>query len=170
LSGDPKHTLGPSDPQQWDDDRPTEIKVDQAVTNAVRALDSSEVAVRSADQTDEHPVVLQHDLEFLSPLPEFVAAQLEVLSGPHTAGPFALATVRTRLGRGQDADVRINDTKMSKIHASITYCGSEFRVRDEKSTNGTFLNGSRVVEYVIRDGDKVLVGDSLLRFKLGSGA
>jgi hypothetical protein len=161
LSGDPNN--------KWDDDRPTEVKVDPNVANALRAIDSTEAPViPTADQTDEHPVVLQHDLQALEALPELIEAHLEVLSGPHRGGPFKLETVRTRVGRGQDAEVRLNDTKMSKIHASITYCGSEFRVRDEKSTNGTFLNGSRVVEYAIRNGDKVLLGDSLLRFKVGS--
>ena len=60
-----------------------------------------------------------------------------------------------------------HDQRMSRSHASITYTGSEFRIRDEKSANGTFLNGSKVVEYAIRDGDKLLVGDTLLRFRVG---
>jgi pSer/pThr/pTyr-binding forkhead associated (FHA) protein len=61
----------------------------------------------------------------------------------------------------------VNDPKASRKHASIFFTGSEFRVRDESSVNGTSLNGSKVVEYVIRDGDQLRVGDTVFTFRLG---
>jgi pSer/pThr/pTyr-binding forkhead associated (FHA) protein len=64
-----------------------------------------------------------------------------------------------------DADVRLDDRRASRRHASIFYSGSEFRVRDEGSANGTLLNGSKVVEYALRDGDELLVGDTLIRIR-----
>jgi pSer/pThr/pTyr-binding forkhead associated (FHA) protein len=70
------------------------------------------------------------------------------------------------IGRGSDADVRVDDPKVSRKHASIFYTGSEFRIRDESSINGTVLNGSRVVEYAIRDGDELVIGETLLRFRV----
>lgn len=77
----------------------------------------------------------------------------------------ALTKVRTLIGRGASADVRVDDPKASRKHASVFYTGVEFRVRDESSVNGTILNGSRVVEYAIRDGDELVIGDTLLRFR-----
>jgi hypothetical protein len=101
-------------------------------------------------------------------LPDYLDARLDILSGPGVGEPFKVTMVRTVIGRGRSADMRVKDGKMSKVHATIIYTGSEFRIRDEKSTNGTFLNGSRVIEYWIRDGDRVRVGDSLLQFRFGA--
>jgi hypothetical protein len=165
VSVDPNKPSTPDLATEWDDERPTEIRVDPDAGPIDRAP-PTDPAFPAADQTDEHPVVLEHELQARTPLPEFVQVKLELISGPHACGPFKLRTVRTVIGRGQTADVRVNDTKMSREHASISYTGSEFRIRDERSTNGTFLNGSRVVEYAIRDTDKLLIGDSLLRFRV----
>jgi pSer/pThr/pTyr-binding forkhead associated (FHA) protein len=74
--------------------------------------------------------------------------------------------IRTVLGRAGDVDILVNDRKASRRHASIFYSGSEFRIRDEGSANGTLLNGSKVGEYIVRDGDEVTVGDTVLRFRL----
>ena len=144
----------------WDDERPTDIRVHDLAGPA------SDPRVRSPDQTDEYPVLLERDIAGDDPLPEFLEARLEILDGQDVTRRFDLSRVKTVIGRGQGAQLRINDTKMSKKHASILYTGGEFRIHDEGSTNGTFLNGSRVVEYAIRDGDKLLVGDSLLRFRV----
>jgi pSer/pThr/pTyr-binding forkhead associated (FHA) protein len=157
----------PSSPDEWDDDRPTDIKAHDLSSGSLGSRGpGSEPApvVRSPDQTDEYPIIMPRDLLHDEPLPSFLEARIEVLSGPDQGTRFDLKTVRTLIGRGQGAHVRVHDNRMSKQHASIFYTGSEFRIRDEKSTNGTFLNGSQVVEYAIRDGDKLLVGDSLLRF------
>jgi hypothetical protein len=156
--------LKPNSPDEWDDDRPTDVKVHDG---AARRGSEPSRAARSPDQTDEYPIIMPRDLMHDEPLPSFLAARIEVLSGPDQGARFDLQTVRTLIGRGQGAHVRVHDNRMSKQHASIFYTGSEFRIRDEKSTNGTFLNGSQVVEYAIKDGDKLLVGDSLLRFSAG---
>jgi pSer/pThr/pTyr-binding forkhead associated (FHA) protein len=96
-----------------------------------------------------------------TPLPRHVSAELVCRGRSHP-----LTTIRTLIGRGAEADVRIDDRRASRRHASIFYSGSEFRIRDEGSANGTLLNGSKVVEYVLRDGDELRVGDSLIRIRL----
>ncbi len=101
----------------------------------------------------------------LAPLPVDVRAYLEVKSGTCT-GPIELTMTRVIIGRGNEADVRVVDSKTSRKHAEIFYTGQEFRIRDEGSANGTLLNGSRVVEYVLRDGDEVVVGLSSFIFHM----
>jgi pSer/pThr/pTyr-binding forkhead associated (FHA) protein len=66
---------------------------------------------------------------------------------------------------GADADVRITDRKVSRRHASVFYSGTDFRMGDEGSANGTLLNGSKVSEYVIRDGDTFVVGATQFRLR-----
>jgi hypothetical protein len=100
-------------------------------------------------------------------IPRGVRAWLEVRSGP-TVGeaPIHLTMVRTQIGRGRQADVLIEDRRLSRKHATILFTGLEFRIRDEGSGNGTFLNGSRVVEYALRDSDEVIVGGTTFEFHI----
>lgn len=76
------------------------------------------------------------------------------------------------IGRALDADIRLNDSKASRLHAQIAaeqVEGSKqirFRIRDLGSTNGTLVNGQVVRETLLSDGDKVLIGDHLFRFEL----
>jgi hypothetical protein len=150
--------MGKNDePVDWDD-APTEIRIPKA---------PPAVGVAEADQTDQYPVASQRAPHTEATLPSFLDVSLHVMSGPVAGGPFALKMVETLIGRGTDAQIRIQDMMMSKRHASIRYVDGEFRIRDEKSSNGTFLNGSKVVEYAVRDGDKLLIGDTLFRFRLG---
>jgi pSer/pThr/pTyr-binding forkhead associated (FHA) protein len=103
-------------------------------------------------------------------LPEFLEVYLDVVGGPAVGAVHKLTRARTVIGRGAEADLRLSDRKLSRNHASIFYTGSGFRIRDERSANGTLLNGSLVVEYAIRDGDRLLIGESLLRFRYGSAS
>jgi FHA domain len=99
-------------------------------------------------------------------LPRELRAWFEARSGPAaTMGRIDVTMVRLVIGRGQQADLRIDDTMLSRQHAVVFYTGEEFRIRDENSANGTMLNGSLVVEYALRDGDEVGVGTSLLVFR-----
>jgi predicted component of type VI protein secretion system len=102
-----------------------------------------------------------------APLPPSAAVFLEAVGAG--ARSYPLEKTRTLIGRGIEADLRVDDPSASRKHASVFFTGDEFRVRDESSLNGTLLNGSRVVEYAIRDGDELLVGDTLLRFRCQSG-
>lgn len=98
-------------------------------------------------------------------LPHAVDARLVCASDRGLRHSHPLTKVRTVIGRGHDADVRVNDPMVSRKQATIFFTGVEFRVRDEGSRNGTVLNASRVIEYAIRDGDQLLVGDTLFRFR-----
>lgn len=108
-------------------------------------------------------------------LPGYCRASLRVLVGKDQGRVFVLKAPLTILGRGpDDAEVCLDDERVSRGHAAITYHEHtrEFRVADLKSANGTLLNGSRVTSYAIHDGDKILVGETVLVFELviGPGA
>jgi EAL domain-containing protein (putative c-di-GMP-specific phosphodiesterase class I) len=59
------------------------------------------------------------------------------------------------VGRSEDADHTIYSSAVSKKHALFIRIGDRYAVRDLQSTNGTFVNGQRVVEQVLADGDIV---------------
>jgi diguanylate cyclase (GGDEF)-like protein len=92
-------------------------------------------------------------------------AYLIVLAGNSVGEMYKLHTERTVLGRGNAADIHIVDDGISRRHAEIVNQGTHMIVRDLGSTNGTFLNGTKISEQVLRDGDKIQVGSTtILKF------
>jgi hypothetical protein len=70
----------------------------------------------------------------------------------------------THIGRGLSVHVRFDDQRVSRRHAIIACRGSRVRVLDDRSANGTFVNGRRVGDADLADGDVVLVGPVMLRY------
>jgi len=70
----------------------------------------------------------------------------------------------TRIGRGFAADVRVRDQRVSRSHAVITGRSGSARVVDDRSSNGTFVNGHRVSDAELRDGDTITIGATRLRY------
>jgi len=97
---------------------------------------------------------------------------LVALGGELLATPIPLERPEVTLGRALDADVRLNDAKVSRLHACISTEVNQnsgatvFKIKDLKSTNGTLVNGRAVSEAVLNHGDKILIGDNLFRFEL----
>jgi hypothetical protein len=78
----------------------------------------------------------------------------------------ALRTGSTVIGRMSECDVTVNDTNVSRRHAEVRTSGTSHVVVDLGSTNGTLVNGQRVVsERLIADGDIISVGSTHLRFE-----
>ncbi|OGQ95179.1 MAG: hypothetical protein A2284_18535 [Deltaproteobacteria bacterium RIFOXYA12_FULL_61_11] len=70
------------------------------------------------------------------------------------------------IGRDRKASFRINHDSVSRLHAEVTFCEGRVQLRDNGSTNGTRVNGQRIDEATLRPGDKIYIGDILLRFDL----
>ena len=74
---------------------------------------------------------------------------------------------RSFLGRGLDADIRLDDPLVAARHAEIVGDGAGgWLVRDLGSRRGTFLGSRKIEEAVLRDGDELLIGPTRLRFEL----
>jgi len=97
---------------------------------------------------------------------------LVFLSGELIAVPIPLEREEVTLGRALEADVRVNDTQVSRLHAKVTtnrdenLCVTEYILHDLDSRNGTFLNGRRIRREKLENGDKITVGETILRFDL----
>jgi pSer/pThr/pTyr-binding forkhead associated (FHA) protein len=64
----------------------------------------------------------------------------------------------THLGRGSDADIRFDEYRVSRDHAIVVRHGRHLRLLDNRSANGTFVNGRRIVATNISAGDVIDVG------------
>jgi adenylate cyclase len=99
------------------------------------------------------------------------------IKGPRLAGRFADGKQgefplgnKTTLGRHPNNTLRLVDREVSKEHASIERVGNTFLLRDMNSSNGTFVNGRKVRELRLRDGDEISLGNSRLVFHSGDAA
>ena len=68
------------------------------------------------------------------------------------------------IGRSKDADVTLDDTNSSRIHAAIRYWDDIFIIRDMGSSNGTLLNGKKIEVSKLSPGDVVKVGATEFSF------
>src|SRR5882762_806559 len=96
---------------------------------------------------------------------------LVFLRGELLAVPIPLERAQVTVGRALDADIRVNDSRASRLHARITTEPDEhgvvrYRLKDLDSTNGTILNGKAIDQALLQDGDKFEIGDQLIRFEM----
>jgi adenylate cyclase len=98
------------------------------------------------------------------------------LRGPRLSGRFADGKVgefpladTTSLGRHPNNTLRLVDREVSKEHCVLQRMGSTYVLRDLNSSNGTFVNGRKIKELRLRDGDEIALGNSRLVFHGGEG-
>ena len=78
---------------------------------------------------------------------------------------FALSSDVTHVGRGVTCDVRLDDHTVSARHAIVVLRADRLRILDDRSTNGTVVNGRRVEEAELNDGDVVVLGRVVLTYR-----
>jgi pSer/pThr/pTyr-binding forkhead associated (FHA) protein len=70
----------------------------------------------------------------------------------------------THIGRSALAEVRLEDKRISRDHAIIVRHGSYARLLDNRSANGTFLNGRRVIATNLQSGDVIRLGSVAIQY------
>jgi hypothetical protein len=89
-----------------------------------------------------------------------------VTPGPLEHRVFEITSARVLVGRSAEADLQLDGSQVSRIHALIEERDGGTVVHDLSSTNGTTVNGTRLVQpYALRDGDVVGIGSFELRFE-----
>ncbi len=89
---------------------------------------------------------------------------LNTPDGPH---PIPLESTLLTIGRGLNNDIILEDTRVSRHHAELRYKTRRFWVTDLNSTNGTYINGERISEADLRNGDVLSLGGLELTFREG---
>ncbi|MGE5333725.1 MAG: FHA domain-containing protein [Nitrososphaerota archaeon] len=91
--------------------------------------------------------------------------KLVVSEGKEPGRNYEIRKDRITIGRSRESDVFLEDLAVSRTHTTINrQPDGSYLLRDERSANGTLVNGQRVNDHVLEDGDKIQVGQTLLVF------
>jgi len=71
----------------------------------------------------------------------------------------------THIGRGFTADLQLEDVSVSRRHAIVTQRRGAVRILDDRSSNGTFVNGRQIQEAQLHDGDVVVIGRVVMQYR-----
>jgi diguanylate cyclase (GGDEF)-like protein len=71
------------------------------------------------------------------------------------------------IGRGSNASLILDADSVSRKHARIERFGGGHKIVDLGSTNGTYVNGIKMQEHILRDGDRIGIGKALLKYLAG---
>lgn len=89
---------------------------------------------------------------------------LRFISGKYQGGEFPLRPNREIIiGRSSDLDMVLVEDMVSRKHAKITTDDNVVTIQDLGSTNGTFVNGEKVRKADLKDGDRILIGTSIIK-------
>jgi hypothetical protein len=86
------------------------------------------------------------------------------IQGPDRALMIPLGEQPIHVGRGLAAELRLDENSVSRRHAIIVPRPAGARILDDRSANGTFVNGRRVQQADLRNGDVVVLGRVVLRY------
>ncbi len=92
------------------------------------------------------------------------ALALRFISGKYQGGEFSVREgQRIVVGRSSDLDMVLVEEMVSRRHARIEMHDGLIQIEDLGSTNGTFVNGEKVQRAELHEGDRVLIGTSILK-------
>ena len=95
---------------------------------------------------------------------------LRFISGKYQGGEFPLRPHREIIiGRSSDLDMVLVEDMVSRKHAKITTDETTVTIQDLGSTNGTFVNGEKVRKADLKDGDRILIGTSIIKIVFVDG-
>ncbi|WP_246128439.1 ATP-binding protein [Planctopirus ephydatiae] len=97
-------------------------------------------------------------------------ASLLIVQGADQGTRFELGDVPITIGRSLHNPVRLLDTEVSRTHAAIERDGEKFVLKDRNSSNGTFVNGSPIKSRILKPGDQIQIGRTILQFLQGDPA
>ena len=96
-------------------------------------------------------------------------AELVVVKGKDRGVSVPLHEAALTIGRSEGQSLRLKgDKKVSTSHARITTDGERYFLEDLGSTNGTQVNGERILSAPLRSGDRIKIGETLLVFRVGT--
>ena len=92
-------------------------------------------------------------------------AMVSVVFNGQIIGEFPLDKPAVVVGRDAGCDIQIDNLGISRTHCQFIRRGSQYLVQDMNSSNGTYVNGQKIGEHYLNDGDQILVGKHTLIYQ-----
>lgn len=112
---------------------------------------------------EQKPVTGSVSASATSPSVRPGTAFLKVIRGAADSPKYPLGK-ETTIGRAHTNHIVLKEARISRQHAVIRQAGKEFVVEDLQSSNGVYVNGEKVKEHVLSDGDQIQIGDFAMEF------
>ena len=88
-----------------------------------------------------------------------------VRQGKEPGRIFEVRKERLTIGRSRESDIFLEDLAVSRLHTTVARGeNGQYILRDENSANGTYVNGKKISEHILDEGDEIQVGQTVLRF------
>ena len=97
-------------------------------------------------------------------------AKLVILSQGLNGRTHELKVEKTTIGRVEDNSFQIAEPSVSSHHCEVVLRGNEVVIKDLNSTNGTFINGEKITESILKPGQTLRLGQIELRLENGAPA
>jgi len=94
-------------------------------------------------------------------------SRLTVTSGPDLGVEHTFDGSRFIFGTDESCVFRLTDPAVSRVHCSLGLHRDAVRIRDLESSNGTFVNGVKVIEAELQSGDRIQIGNTVISFQVG---
>jgi hypothetical protein len=117
---------------------------------------------RDALRDPADPRFISQTMVFSAPVVDAPAARLREVRPNGTQRDIALDGAPLTIGRASDNGLVINDSRVSRHHARLQARRGALVFTDLGSTNGSRVNGSRVAEVALGEGDQIEIGDTVL--------
>ena len=92
-------------------------------------------------------------------------ATISVIFGGKEERAYPLDKPRMVVGREPQCEIAIDNLGISRQHCVLVSKGDAYVVQDLGSANGTFVNGKKIVEHYLNDGDEIFLGKYVLKYK-----
>jgi len=92
--------------------------------------------------------------------------RLLCMTGPNKGKVYYLLGKRLIIGRGENADIQIVDTKISREHAELSFADNGYTITDLGAQNGIIVNDTKVKQKKLTDAEKIVIGSTVFKYNL----
>lgn len=124
----------------------------------IRGKPSREAELKQSEGADLAPTK-RYQITKETELPQLRQSYLIADSGPILLQPGFL------VGRGMSCHLTLDDPGSSRVHASFSLHSEGWVLKDNSSKNGTFVNGESISNKLLKTGDRIQIGQTLLVYE-----
>jgi pSer/pThr/pTyr-binding forkhead associated (FHA) protein len=121
-------------------------------------------AARGTQSDDQKAVAPSRKTMIGSSIPTYTQGKVKVLNGSLAGKEFDVTRSETTIGAEVGNTIVLEEDTVSRRHATIRFATGQFQISDNRSTNGTRVNGQPIQVTILKDGDTIRLGKCELQF------